>query len=112
MLKYFEKQMLELAFFVAMVVGWGVVKCTQCPHLLSVLLFSYNRKTFYLLEKFEYFQLFNETNVLFLIMYLVNFKYQRIFQCIDRSKNIKRCEFYVSILYRECREIAKKLWLW
>ena len=25
-------------------------------------------------------------------------------------KNIKRCEFCVKIWYRECRDIAKKLW--
>ena len=27
-------------------------------------------------------------------------------------KNIKRCEFCVKIWYRECRDIAKKLWSW
>ena len=31
---------------------------------------------------------------------------------INGSKNIKYCEFYVKILYRECCEIAKKLWFW
>ena len=28
---------------------------------------------------------------------------------INGNKNIKSCNFYVKILHRECREVAKKL---
>ena len=34
------------------------------------------------------------------------------FQVSTGITNIKCFEFYVKTLYRECREIAKKLWLW
>ena len=34
------------------------------------------------------------------------------FNVINRSNNIKCFEFSVKTFYRECREIAKNLWLW
>ena len=34
------------------------------------------------------------------------------FNTINGSKNIKCCEFCLKILYRVCREIAEKRWIW
>ena len=88
-----------------MAVGWGEVvrRGWRPPPILF----------FWCFTLFTYYKnFFSETIILFRKQLQVNFKYQQVFNLLNRSKNIKCFEFYVKTLYRECRDMAKNLWLW